>query len=75
MNFFYYYVCEDVGREDPCVERSNVLKKLQVYQKAASENISLQPAKSKYICPKVRTLNTSISDYSQRRIYNPVEYL
>ena len=31
MNSFYYYFNEDVGREDPSVERLNVLKKLQVY--------------------------------------------
>ena len=28
---FYYYFYEDVGREDHCVERLNVLKDLRVY--------------------------------------------
>ena len=31
MNFFYYYIYEDVGRKDPWVERLNMLKKLHVY--------------------------------------------
>ena len=31
MNSFYYFFYEDLRREDPCVERLNVMKKLQVY--------------------------------------------
>ena len=61
MNPFRYSFYEDVGRGDACVERLNILKKLTYFEYDLSKlllktylfNVSFQPARSKYICPKV----------------------